>query len=225
VNINTIFQSEVWEGLSNYFDDDITTGVVESRWPVVRASRRGYGAASDSIDSLDPRYPTRFANPFRSFAGTYLVPLDHMRLKDPSVPNDYKEEIEATLLRQMPAFVPGSPPLLVSPPNALPYRNTSNNPYFRYQAFQKLANSITTRSNVYAIWITVGYFEVEQLPPGYSVDIYPDGCRLRSELGSDTGEIHRKRGFYVYDRSIPVGFRRGEDLNVESAILVKRFIE
>ena len=41
----------------------------------------------------------------------------------------------------------------------------------------------------------------------------------------DTGQIERHRAFYIFDRTIPVGFRRGEDMNVDKAILVNRFIE
>ena len=41
----------------------------------------------------------------------------------------------------------------------------------------------------------------------------------------DTGEIVRHRAFYIFDRSIPVAFQRGQDLNVNKAILVDRFIE
>ena len=51
------------------------------------------------------------------------------------------------------------------------------------------------------------------------------GYELGPELGSDTGEIRRHRAFAIIDRSIPVGFRRGEDLNVENTILLRRFIE
>ena len=88
---------------------------------------------------------------------------------------------------------------------------------------------MTTRSNVYAVWITVGYFEVYagDRPYGSTTPdaIYPDGYQLGRELGSDTGEIERHRAFYIFDRTIPVGFQRGQDLNVDKAILVNRFIE
>ena len=46
-----------------------------------------------------------------------------------------------------------------------------------------------------------------------------------AELGSDTGDIVRHRAFYIFDRSIPVGFVRGQDINQEKALLLKRFIE
>ena len=100
---------------------------------------------------------------------------------------------------------------------------------------QRLGNLTTSRSNVYAVWITVGHFEVEQrelqpweIAAGITIidrNVYQEGFTLGRELGSDTGEVKRHRGFYVIDRSIPVGFQRGRDLNAEKTIILKRFIE
>ena len=85
---------------------------------------------------------------------------------------------------------------------------------------------------MYAVWITVGYFQVT---PWYGLGntsgpvvydtAHADGLQLGDELGSNSGEIKRHRAFYIFDRTIPVGFQRGEDLNVENAILLRRFIE
>jgi len=96
--------------------------------------------------------------------------------------------------------------------------------HFRYQPLQRISNLTTTRSNVYAIWATVGYLEVEHIGPGLP-KIYPDGYRLGQELGWDRGEIRRHRAFYMIDRSIPVAFEPGENHNVDRAVLLKRFIE
>lgn len=131
----------------------------------------------------------------------------------------YDREIDATLLR---ADSTGNRPLFQYQNTADPIVNTERNPYFRYQGIQRLGNLVTNRSNVYAVWITVGYFEVTA---GLVDPVHPDGYRLGQELGMDTGEIERHRAFYIFDRSIPVGFQRGQDLNVEKAILVDRFIE
>ena len=154
-------------------------------------------------------------------------------------------DVSSTLLRQDPASMVAFPPP-PTPPNAPTEirmtrplfsfdsgfnapNDSDRNPYFRYQGLQRLGNITTTRSNVYAVWITVGYFEVEKVEPGsgQTVDrnVYQEGYTLGRELGGDTGEVKRHRAFYVIDRSIPVGFQRGRDLNVEKTIVLKRFIE
>ena len=103
-------------------------------------------------------------------------------------------------------------------------RHTGRNSYFDYQALQRLPNLVTTRSNVYAVRITIGYFEAEPNPGG--VDLaHPDGYRLGPEIGSDTGEVKRHRAFYIIDRSIPVAFESGENHNVDRCILLRRYIE
>ena len=214
INLNTIFSRDVWLGLMNYFPE--TTNALYWRWDEFVPSRRGYDNAPNSptdMLSMNPQFPTRFARPFRSFAGADMVPLPQMT---PA------REIDATLLRSD----PDTPdlPLFIYRTNT-PYHDTNRNPYFSYQGLQRLGNLVTTRSNVYAIWITVGYFEVEPAPAGYDPSVYPDGYRLVQELGIDSGEVKRHRAFYIFDRSIPVGFRRGQDLNVENAVLVERFIE
>ncbi len=116
------------------------------------------------------------------------------------------------------AVHPASPPLN-SPVNP------NRNPFFRYQSLQRLGNLVTTRSNVYAVWVTVGYFEVSRKDPPVDRNVYLEGYTLGRELGIDTGEVERHRAFYVFDRSIPVAFERGRDHNVDKAIVLKRFIE
>lgn len=89
-------------------------------------------------------------------------------------------------------------------------RSAKQNTFFRYQTVNRMANLVTVRSNVFAVWVTVGY---STTPTGFI------------EAGIDTGEIRRHRGFYIYDRSIPVGFDPGLDLNVRDAILLRRTIQ
>ena len=87
------------------------------------------------------------------------------------------------------------------------------NSYFRYQNLHRLPNLVTNRSNVFAVWITTGYFEVES------------GGTLGQEVGIDTGEVKRHRAFYIIDRSIPVAFEPGENHNVDRCLLLRRIIE
>jgi len=206
INLNTIYSQSVFDGLMNGFPN----GTVPSNsfWVPFRTSRQSNAAAPWEID---PDVPTRFAGVFRSSGGGSMVP---------PVPGlQPTREINATLLREDPDR-PGEP--LFGNTSTNNYNNTDRNPYFRYQGIQRLGNLTTTRSNVYAIWITVGYFEVSA---GDVDPQHPDGYRLGQELGIDTGEVERHRGFYMIDRSIPVGFQRGQDLNVEKTILLRRFIE
>lgn len=83
------------------------------------------------------------------------------------------------------------------------YRNSDLDSYFRHQTAGRLANTVTTRSNVFAVWVTIGYF---------------DG-------GSEVTPIQRHRGFFIFDRSLPVGYQTGKDLNVKDAIVLRRIIE
>jgi hypothetical protein len=132
-----------------------------------------------------------------------------------------------------------------------------------YQPMSRLGNLVTNRSGVFAVWITVGYFEVEKAPSwnetrdlngngtpdGMDTQrrfgvpqsgatpqqiaaaqalysrVYPDGYMLGREVGSDTGDVKRHRAFYIIDRTEEVGFKPGEDLNVEKTIRLRRRID
>jgi hypothetical protein len=87
------------------------------------------------------------------------------------------------------------------------HRDTNRNAYFRYQTMNQLANVTTVRSNVFAIWVTIGYFAGSGTT---ALEVTP---------------VRRHRGFYIFDRSIPVGYERGKDHNVRDAILLRRIIE
>jgi len=87
------------------------------------------------------------------------------------------------------------------------------------------ANANTTvRSEVYAIWVTMGLFEVTS-DNASDPNRYPDGYRLVREYGSDTGDVTRHRAFFIFDRSLPVGYEQGQDHNVYDAVLTERLIE
>ncbi len=228
ININTVPAGDetVWRAVMNlrqdYSNDPAWSG--PQFWAAVAGTRLGA-----------PGGPAALGNPFRSFGNTYRVPPG--AFSDPKL-------VQGTLLRaspfdqERPLFAADS--ILAVPPANDPYplaarqydyNNTNRNPYFRYEPYIKLGNVLTTRSNVYAIWITVGFFEVEQVPitdlttAPPDAPHYPDGYRMIRELGSDTGEIKRHRGFFIFDRSIPVGFQRGENLNIERAVLLERILE
>jgi hypothetical protein len=193
---------------------------------------------------MNPAYPTRFAHPFRSADSADLMP------NVPAGPTGMRKVngVEATLLRQDPT-APSQPLFTINQnnlqynnwigdppqaPNPLPqyvgaYHDITRNPYFAYQTYQKLGSVLTTRSNCFAVWITIGYFEVEDYrPTGAAVVIdaaHPDGLSLGQEVSADSGDIKRHRAFYIIDRSIPVGFIPGSRLNTDDCVLIRRLIE
>jgi hypothetical protein len=223
ININTIFDERIWDAAVAQFPG-LTDA--DGKWAEVAMSRQGFGSRILGLtdgpdDTTGTAYPTRFANPFRSANASDMMPP-----VPASMPKD--RPVDATLLRPEPgsgdAATFGDQPLFamesIGPTSS--HNNTDRNPYFRHQGYQKLGSVLTSHSNVFAVWMTVGYFEVEPTSPTAA---HPDGWILGQEIGADSGEITRHRSFYIIDRSVPVGFQPGQKLNTDDCILLRRFIE
>ncbi|PQO38166.1 hypothetical protein [Blastopirellula marina] len=226
INLNTIPAEKVYNAI---FDPTFWQNgnfVNFPTWDVFQASRQGYDTGNAA------QFPSRFGNPFRSAASSEMVP----DLSGGNANALKVAPVDATILRsrdplQQISGIAGDeqkPLFDLRLSNSTPgnmqanHYRTDDNPMLRYQAYQRLGNIAGTQSNVFAVWITIGYFEVEPT----TVDAeHPDGWQLGQELGIDTGEIERHRAFYIIDRSIPVGYLPGEDLNVEDTIMLRRFIE
>jgi hypothetical protein len=213
VNVNTIYSVNVWNALLGGDPRANPNLGLGPTFDQILASRRGYEDSTGNNDILYRKsdVPTEIAAPFRA-AGSGKFPTTGNEMNP-------TEDINCTLLRKdtIATHVGADPaasnlPLLGNN-NSQAYNNSARNPYFRHQSLQRLSNVLTTRSNVYACWVTIGYFEVD------------NSGSLGQELNSDTGEIKRHRAFYMIDRSIPVGFEAGENHNVDRAILVRRYIE
>jgi hypothetical protein len=236
INLNTLNDMDVWNGLMQS-----APGLANNPQAFANFlfSRKGYGSVNSSanlvgtVAELNNASPTRFANAFRSFEGSHLVPLDVL---NKAVAGPQSMDVNATLLRQDPSN-PNRPlfgfdaTIAGSVGSTRQYNNDQRNPYFRYQDLQRLGNLTTTRSNVFAVWITVGYFQVQKAPAlagglaACQQFIYPDGYQIIGELGADTNEVKRHRAFFIFDRSIPMGYQRGHDNNVTNGILLSRMIE
>ncbi len=210
-------------------------------------TRRGYNSTTGSPLELNGNVPTFFANPFRQPDAAENVPLDA------EANRLLWTAADASLLRsENPTPGPtaassGQPVFAFRNPDAA-HNNGDRNSYFRYQPMTRMAGLTTTRSNVYAVWVTIGFFEVEEAPTlqdfetanGLAVSpinnpdpnnkalydrVYPDGYALGREEGSDLGAEQRVRGFYMIDRTIPVAFEPGEAHNTERAVRLQRRIE
>lgn len=81
-------------------------------------------------------------------------------------------------------------------PPSLP---TSSHRYAQTALLQKIFNNVTTTSNVFAVWWTVGYFEV--------VDETVRPARLGQEIGRSENKHIRHRFFAIVDRSGLEAFR------------------
>jgi hypothetical protein len=77
----------------------------------------------------------------------------------------------------------------------------SNADFLRLLPAIRLSNVATVRSHVFAVWVTV-----------------------KTE-NTMTGDSRTRRLFAIVDRSIPVGYRPGVDLNAADTIRLKRFLE
>jgi hypothetical protein len=115
---------------------------------------------------ISPLQPTDDGRPFRSF-GTGQLADTWVRL-NAAGPN-------------------AGLPVFGNPDPALTH------PYLKTGILQKLYNNVTTTSNVFAVWLTVGYFEV--------VDESVKPARLGAELGRQENRHVRHRFFAIVDRS------------------------
>jgi len=144
----------------------------------------------------------------------------------------------STLWTPVPAAGPLRVPMFDYRPNAVNANyDPDRNEYFRLQKRQRMANLTTQRSSVFAVRITVGYFELEEvaipIPNDPNVPLqnvsFSNGLvewrtAIGREYGLDRGTVRRDRAFYVVDRSIPVGFFPGENLNVDQAVLIRKYL-
>ena len=102
--------------------------------------------------------------------------------------------------------------------SSFPFNDSLRNATPRFLPRTRVDNMVTTRSSVFAIWVTLGKFEVDY---NGTTNQYT----LGGEVGIETGDIKRHRAFYMFDRSIPVAYEPGKDHNVERAIIAETIIE
>jgi hypothetical protein len=209
INLNTIADPSAWRAMFGAVDVIGTISVSGTSDPDVNQA-----APPPNLDRL-PRWSEELFGPSRQQGGASPTPPVAAQASPALALRDF--------FRNMPAPPPASDPNQApSRPTTArtggfldnntaatdAHRNTDRNVYFRYRTMTDLMERTTTRSNVFAVWVTVGYFDVTN--PAAPVEVSP---------------IVRNRGFYIFDRSIPVAYERGQDHNVRDAVLLRRIIQ
>ncbi|MCA9129308.1 MAG: hypothetical protein KDB22_19615 [Planctomycetales bacterium] len=240
INLNTVNQELAYNALMANTNGQLALDFVQ-----FQNSRRGYPVAPATphpsfLSSPNPRlsqnYPTQFAGVFKSTFGAGAVPQTREPVEsgDPLAPRytgvgvldtDARiNPVQSTIMRSAPEQVtgaargfPGSSVTFFKPSDSVtlfqPPPQAIKRAFTDYLPFSRLENLTTTRSNVFAVRVTIGFFE------------FNPSAGLGREYGEDQGTVMRHRGFYLIDRSIPVGYQEGQDLNTDDCIILRRIIE
>ena len=220
INLNTVTET-AWEGLRGGYSrrpiepTDSTDIHGWKPYDYVDGSDQRSRGLTLTRNLLQDGTEVDFGAPFRSFGSEALVPDQE--------PNSsmVRQPGEAGLFRK--AKKPGASS--ADDDGALfdPMETTPSNMYNEYENVARLSSMTTNRSNVFAVWVTIGYFEAT---PSTNPN-HIGGYELGRERGLDgtSASIKRHRAFYLIDRTVPVGFRRGQELNAKDVIIYSRVLE
>jgi hypothetical protein len=181
VNINSIWDVETFRALCNrqlgnaFSDadvDDVFNALVAQRSP--------------TPDGATGRKPGPNDKPFWGLATGFAAasPTDPLSAT--------ARGVESTLLRPDPSTTAWNGLRLLEPRKDGTTREFTH-PYRRYEMLTKLFNNLTTRSNVFAVWLTVGFFEV--------TDDSTRPVKLGAEIGRAENRLVRHRMFALVDRT------------------------
>ncbi|MFO0823507.1 MAG: hypothetical protein U0792_10385 [Gemmataceae bacterium] len=199
ININTIQDKRVWDalfdaqGTNNTFDQTF----VDTLWNTLMATR--------TLNTPPVTTPNRY-----DATGTgYSCPIPAATIHDTGTAGDRPflpfgvatvaggtatfgagVGLDDTLLRRNPTAMPVPIPYIAV--------TTATHPYQQAEALRKILNNTTTVSHTFAVWITVGYFEVEsETASPVGVPYVTLGKEYYREAPGDT----RKKFFSIVDRS------------------------
>ena len=96
-------------------------------------------------------------------------------------------------------------------------------PVYRTEWLQKVMNLTTVRTHQYAVWVTVGFFEVNAQGSPLASPPVPD--TIGRELGAADGHNVRYRSFFTVDRTRAVGYNPQDPGDFRDLITYRRRIE
>jgi hypothetical protein len=195
VNINTIWEEAILQALADakppaatnpntFTQSDVTslfTSLINSRSPVgsngkpigpVNLDVSGYTVNRPFLSLACPFTPTNGDQQYPQYSGAGFGGAG----------------IDDTILRVHPATPPP-----IYPQARLFYVPNAPHPYIENQLLSKIYNNLTTRSNVFAVWLTVGFFQV--------TDDSVKPVKLGAEVGLAQNQNIRHRMFCIVDRT------------------------
>jgi hypothetical protein len=101
-------------------------------------------------------------------------------------------------------------------------------PFWRSEMMQKAMNLTTVRTHQFAVWITIGFFEIKRQGdismlafsnPLSAFDI------MGPEIGALSGKNQRFRGFFLVDRLKLTGFDHFNVSSFRSAVVYRKIIQ
>jgi hypothetical protein len=178
ININTVWDPETFNALcdpqpSNHFTatdvNQVYQNMITLRTPNLGGNPPGLSAKDQPFLSMATGYSTGGGDPL----------------------NPSGSGINNTFMRAAPT---GG--LLFQAPSQLQSaKPPAWHPYFQNELMTKIYNNCTTRSNVFAVWLTVGFFNVVQDTDAMGNPVRP------VKLGSELGAQCRRRMFAIIDRT------------------------
>ncbi len=110
---------------------------------------------------------------------------------------------------------------------ALGNADMREHPYWRTEQLQRMMNLTTPRTHQYAVWMTIGFFEVKRqgdqgmfvFDPRLAFDI------LGPEIGAANGKSTRYRGFFLVDRLKLTGFNPASPTGFRQAVVYRQRIQ
>ncbi len=211
-------------------------------WDLIKRSRQGFepiagffNPGGSTTYRFNPHFPTEFAGVFKPASEAGMVPYTRNPISvNPGSPAELRKlhalatnrgvlDLQASVAPAHVTLMRGNndtpvaagiqkfteSPLVFADPAAFPQRHVFTDRY----PLTRLVNLTSNRSNVFAVYVTIGLFEYDEATGNIGI-----------EYGTDKGEMERFKAFYIIDRTVPVGFRTGEDHNIEKTILVRRYL-
>jgi hypothetical protein len=249
VNLNTLSEFPVWTGLmqghlnaAEFTSEAGAVGTADQlSFNNFLLSRRGYpnSATSNRVTgtgpfnydpaNLDEDYPTEFAGVFKS---SIASPIAMAVRSGADTTLSRRRPVNGTLLRgsgDLAQNDSGATPIAASlfvrassastdvtaqapaPASNLEH-DRLRNPFMRYQTLMRMPNLVSDNSQVFLLRFTLGFFEVDA-----------QSQNLGREYKANVGENQRYKATYVIDRSIPVGFIPGQDLNARDVVIFESY--